>query len=343
MVKITIISPCYNGEKHLIPYIEGLLSQTHSNVEFIFVNDGSTDRTEEIINSYSEKFKAKGWDYIYVKQEIRGGQAKAINQGLKIFTGNYLCCIDSDDIIMPTYLEDMSSFLEKNKDFGIVFPWVEVIEEKTNKHIQYFKRVVPTHIQDTLFDNFILQQNHGENYVFYASFMMRSSVFLEIYPKRTIYEGLSGQNAQLILPVLYNYKCGYLHKILYKAVARKNSDSRLVSRQDFLLKTYSWEDIYCNVIKIIPNMPEYEKAYYFKFVKDYWQNVRGNFSNNVGEIENKEHKNIFANIFSIRNEYKNGIKRKNVTIFGIKIKFKIAQNLARERERERERESNNSE
>ena len=310
MVKISIITPCYNGEKHLVPYIEGLLSQTYSNVEYIFVNDGSTDKTEQIINSYADKFKEKGWTFTYIGQNKRGGQAKAINQGLKIVTGDYLCCIDSDDIIMPSYLEEMLGFLENNKDCGIAFPFAEVVEEISNKHIQFFKRSIPDHVQDSLFDDFILQRNHN---ILYASFMIRSSAFLKVYPDRRIYEGLSGQNAQLILPILYNYKCGYVKKILYKSVARKNSDSRLESSQDFINKTYSWEDIYCHTIKIIPNMPEYEKAYYFAFVKNYWEELRKNRL-----LPPKRNK-----IFSVTNEYKNGIKRKVFIILGLKLKFKV--------------------
>lgn len=100
-------------------------------------------------------------------------------------------------------------------------------------------------------------------------------------PNRQIYEGLSGQNAQLILPILYNYKAGYVNKILYKAVARKNSDSRLTSIQELINKTYTWEDIYCNVIKDIPNMPEHEKMYYFSFVKNYWEKTRNDIKSSA--------------------------------------------------------------
>ena len=281
MAKVSIISPCYNGETHLIPYIKGLLSQTYSDVEVIFVNDGSVDKTETIINSYSEQFKSKGWDFIYLKLEKRGGQAKAINQGLKICTGDYISCIDSDDIILPKYIEKMSKFLDKNEDYGIAFPWAELVEEHTYKPILCHKRDIPGHVQDTLFDEFILQQYDDENYIRYSSFMLRSKCLFEIYPNRQIYEGLSGQNAQLILPILYNYKFGYVKEILYKAIVRNNSDSCLDSQKDFLDKTKSWEDIYCNVLKIIPNMPDYEKAYYFKYVKDYWQDMRKNILKNI--------------------------------------------------------------
>lgn len=99
---------------------------------------------------------------------------------MKNFTGDYLCCIDSDDIIMPTYLEDMSNFLENHKECGIAFPWAEVIEETTQKHLQYFKRSIPAHTQDTLFDDFILQRNHNENYIFLPSFMIRREAFFNV-------------------------------------------------------------------------------------------------------------------------------------------------------------------
>ena len=315
MVKISIITPCLNGEQHLQPYIDGLLSQTFSNVEFIFVNDGSIDRTEEIINSYANEFRNKGWTYTYLKLDKRGGQAKAINQGLKIFTGDYLCCIDSDDVILPTYLEDMSSFLENNPEYGIAFPWAEAVEEHTNKLLKSYKRTVPQHTRDTIFDDFILQRYNDENYIRYTSFMLRTKAFLDIYPNRQIYEGLSGQNAQLILPVVYNYKCGYVEKVLYKAIIRKFSDSCGGSKEYFINKTYSWEDIYCNVIKIIPNMPDYEKAYYFGYIKDYWQKTRDNaLQSKIGKSNQ---------ILSVTNEYHHLTKHKVLTIFGLKFKFKV--------------------
>lgn len=337
MVKVSIISPCYNGEKHLIPYINGLLSQTYSNVEFIFVNDGSTDKTEEIINSYSQKFKEKGWTFNYIRQEKRGGQAKAINQGLKIFSGDYLCCIDSDDVILSTFLDDMVSFMDNNLEYAIAFSWSQVVDEKTNKIINYYKRNVKPHVQDTLFDDFILQKNHNENYIQYTAAIIRSKCLFKIYPNRQIYEGKSGQNAQLILPILYNYKCGYVKKILYKAIARENSDSRLTSTQDFIDKTYSWENIYCNVIRIIPNMPDYEKGYYFKYVKDYWQLQRDKAISPTDTKEIVIQDKFLEKIFSVKNNYSNNKKHKVLTILGIKIKFKVTETLARvERERERE-------
>ena len=57
---VSIITPCYNGEKKAIKFLNSVLEQTYKNIEFIIVNDGSTDKTEEIILSYRDKFISKG-------------------------------------------------------------------------------------------------------------------------------------------------------------------------------------------------------------------------------------------------------------------------------------------
>jgi len=275
MEKVTIITPCYNGKTHLKPYIEGLLSQTYSNVEYIFVDDGSNDKTQEIIFSFEKSFKEKGWSFKYIKQENKG-QAAAINQGLKIMSGEFFCCIDSDDILYPTYIEEMSNLLKQNSDYAICFPWAETYNEKTNKITREFKRRVPPRVQDNLFDNLILENNE----IVFAAWMVRTKYFKEIYKNCQIYEGLSGQNAQVILPLIYNYKFGYVEKTLYRAIERENSDSNGLTSEALINKTYSWEDIYCKTLRSIPNMPDYEKAYYFQAIKNKWHTIRQNLKNN---------------------------------------------------------------
>ena len=57
---VSIITPCYNGEAFLKRYFESILNQTYPNLELIFINDGSTDRTEEIALSYRERLEKRG-------------------------------------------------------------------------------------------------------------------------------------------------------------------------------------------------------------------------------------------------------------------------------------------
>lgn len=97
--KVSIITPCYNGEHKISKFLDSLLNQTYNNIELIVVNDGSLDKTEEVINSYKEKLISKGMDFIYLYQSNQG-QAAAINNALKYFTGKYLMWPDSDDVFM---------------------------------------------------------------------------------------------------------------------------------------------------------------------------------------------------------------------------------------------------
>lgn len=101
---VSIITPCYNGEKFVSRFLDSVLDQSYTNIELIVINDGSTDQTEQILKSYEIKFKEKGIKFIHLFQS-NGGQSSAINKGLEIFSGEYLTWPDSDDILTPDAIE----------------------------------------------------------------------------------------------------------------------------------------------------------------------------------------------------------------------------------------------
>lgn len=263
---ISLITPCYNGETHLLPYINGLLSQTYCNVEYIFVNDGSTDKTEEIILSYQKRFEDKGWTFKYIKKE-NGGSASAINQGLKIFKGDYLLWFDSDDIMFPTFFEELVDFMEKNPDYGIVFPLVEHIDEITGKRLE-IKGIKHNKQFDPL-ENEILWGEGGPMPTFGLA---RSSMFLALNPSRHIYdEQKSGQNAAMLYPLFNKYKVGYIQKILAQYVVRANSDCH--SPVDMDKKRLNWE---LNEIYVVQSLdlPEYKKNFYLNEIQRRYSDAR---------------------------------------------------------------------
>ena len=116
---VSIITPCFNGESCLDRYFKSILDQTYANLELIFVNDGSTDKTEEIALSYKSKLEEKGIQYTYIYQD-NAGQAAALNKGLKIFKGDYLTWPDSDDVMTPDSIEKKVKFLTENKKYRMV-------------------------------------------------------------------------------------------------------------------------------------------------------------------------------------------------------------------------------
>src|SRR5690554_883131 len=112
--KVSIITPCYNGERFVSRYLDTIVNQSYKNIEFIFVNDGSTDQTEAIVMSYKPKLIEAGIEFIYVYQD-NAGQAVALNQGLKLFTGDYLTWPDSDDILSVDSIEKKVKFLKEHQ------------------------------------------------------------------------------------------------------------------------------------------------------------------------------------------------------------------------------------
>lgn len=93
-ILISVIIPVYNSEKYLERCLQSVLRQTHSNIEIILVDDGSTDGSGEICDIFCQKD-----DRIKVVHKKNGGQAQARNRGLDLAQGEYIGFMDNDDII----------------------------------------------------------------------------------------------------------------------------------------------------------------------------------------------------------------------------------------------------
>ncbi len=109
MPEISIIVPVYNVEKYLTKCIESIISQTFKDWELILVNDGSTDASGYICDTYvSKDFRIK---VIHLKN---GGVSKARNTGITIASGKYITFIDSDDWVEAEYLASMIKYADEN-------------------------------------------------------------------------------------------------------------------------------------------------------------------------------------------------------------------------------------
>jgi len=113
MTKISVIIPVYNTEKYLKECLESIINQTLTDIEIICINDGSTDNSLDILNSYANSDKR-----IKVFSQKNQGQGTARNYGMKIATGDYIHFMDSDDILELNTFEDSYRICEeKNLDF----------------------------------------------------------------------------------------------------------------------------------------------------------------------------------------------------------------------------------
>ena len=124
--KVTVLMSVYNGDKYLNEAIDSILGQTFKDFEFLIVNDGSTDKTGEILKSYNDpRIKM-------INNEKNIGLTKSLNKGLKLARGEYIARQDADDISMPGRLEKEIEFLEQNKSVGLVGTDYLIINEKGN-------------------------------------------------------------------------------------------------------------------------------------------------------------------------------------------------------------------
>lgn len=110
---ISVIMPAYNAENYLREAIDSILNQSFQDFEFLIINDGSTDHTEEIIFSYSDN-RIK-----YIKNETNIKLIASLNKGLKLAQGKYIARMDADDISLKGRLEKQVYFMENNLDIGI--------------------------------------------------------------------------------------------------------------------------------------------------------------------------------------------------------------------------------
>ena len=99
---ISVIVPVYKCEKYLESCVTSILIQTYSNLEILLIDDGSPDRCPDICDEFASKDKR-----IKVFHKVNGGASSARNMGLDYATGDYVCFVDSDDILPENSISDL--------------------------------------------------------------------------------------------------------------------------------------------------------------------------------------------------------------------------------------------
>lgn len=216
---VSIITPCLNGEAYLDRYFLSILNQTYSPLELIFVNDGSTDRTEEIAARYRPVFEQRGIQFTYLYQE-NAGQAAALNRGLKVFKGEYLTWPDADDEMTPDCIEKKVAYLQANPGFQMVRSDGIYYNQDTGNR-KGIAKAEDKSCQDIL-EKLLLVQTYG----CCGCYMITRDVLLSCYPELDFFESRAGQNWQLLVPAASRSLCGYIDEHLYIVYEHDDSHSR---------------------------------------------------------------------------------------------------------------------
>jgi glycosyltransferase involved in cell wall biosynthesis len=127
---VSIIIPVYNRDKHLSGCLNSILAQTSNNWEALIIDDGSTDDSLKIINSYCKKdTRLKS----YKRTNEHKGASSCRNIGIENAVGEYIIFLDSDDQLQPFCVQSRLNYLKENKELDfLVFPQI-IYDEKTKQ------------------------------------------------------------------------------------------------------------------------------------------------------------------------------------------------------------------
>lgn len=197
--KFSIIIPCYNIEDFIGECLDSILSQKYSAWECICIDDGSTDGTGAILDSY-----AKNDDRFIVVHQANGGVSAARNRGLELCSGEYVCFVDGDDTVKSDWLGNYNIIFEKyNVDLiriavsnakteqnvnvikdsaGVLswgwkhipmagFPWLYSVKSDLAKKVRFPLRV--EYAEDSLYALCLLRLLHTIAYTNYAGYIYR--------------------------------------------------------------------------------------------------------------------------------------------------------------------------
>ena len=139
MPKVSAIICVYN-QPLVREAIESALRQNYSDFELIVIDDGSTDRTPQILAGYRDR--------AVISRQPNQGVAAARNRGLSLARGEYIAFLDADDIWLPDYLREQAAFLDANPQFGLSFTdgwmvWKKEIPENIQSSPSHYSLYPP--------------------------------------------------------------------------------------------------------------------------------------------------------------------------------------------------------
>ena len=222
---VSLICGGLNVEKFVNRCFTSVLQQTYENVEFIFINDGSTDNTSEIVEKFVREFKNKGYVFKIVNQKNMGFYPQS---GIKISTGKYICTLDADDVLLPESIEKRVSFLEKNPDFVAVRTNGFIVNEN---NLEDTSKLFVTDEGEKKETNIFEDLLYGKTNNWAGSYMIKAYELFKIYPDKIVPMNRYGQNLQILMPVAYRNKTGFIDEPLMKYI--KNESSFTMSANNF--------------------------------------------------------------------------------------------------------------
>ncbi|MHB1653826.1 MAG: glycosyltransferase family 2 protein [Desulfitobacteriaceae bacterium] len=197
MPSVSVVIPTFNHELYVNQAVESVLAQGYPNVQVLVVDDGSRDNTAAILKPYLSRIQ-----YVYKEN---GGTSSALNRGLSLANGQYICWLSADDAFLPGKIARQVALMESDPKLGFSYTSFSVIDGYGRKqhdvHSAYFqdKWDMIKHLMEGCFIN-------GSSVMMRRSALERVGGFDEGLPQAHDYD--------LWFRFLRYYSCGFLDELL---------------------------------------------------------------------------------------------------------------------------------
>ena len=252
---VSVIMPVYNAEKYVGLAIDSILKQTFTDFEFLIFNDGSSDNSKQIIESFKDP-RIKFYDSV-----SNSGYVAHLNRGIELATGKYIARMDADDISLPERFELQVNFLESHPDIGLCGAWILQFEgnDEPDKRVLYKYPADHDEICVTL-----LRHNSFAHPVV----MMRRKILIE-YGLRYDPEYMPSEDARLWVSIKKYTRLHNIQKVLLQY--RKHNNQ--ISTEKRVLRHRNTTRIKIELIERITGpLSEKEKAIYSDIIHKTYSN-----------------------------------------------------------------------
>lgn len=222
---VSVVIPTYNCGDYIEETLKSVLDQDYSRLEIIIVDDGSTDRTRDVVTA----FDSARVTYLY--QSNSGGPSGPRNIGIQRARGRYIAFIDADDIMLPGKLKRAVQLLDREPTLGLVFANFVKFDELNEQHpgtfldsYEYFLSLPKKKIDDS---QYIIKAEAAYDGLLSENYIGTSGV---VVPKEVLQcvgpfdEGLEGaEDYDMWLRITSAYNIGFIDMIGHRYRMRTNS------------------------------------------------------------------------------------------------------------------------
>lgn len=279
-MEISVIIPTYNRADILCRAIDSVLSQTYQDFEIIIVDDGSTDKTKEVLDEYMagmDPSSSRKIKYIYKEN---GGAGSARNAGIDAASGDYIAFLDADDFILKDSLLYRINFLMKNPGVDLVFTdyYIKVNEttvfnEESRAYKADFWNKLKKEIKFSNESGYILKDSFYSNFLYFTPFpictitVMLKKCILSLIGK--FREDISiGEDRDFWMRIVKNHTAGYINKPLscynnFQSSVSKNTVKYCRDRIKVFRELFSDAEIDRRLLKKLIANEYFELGYYY--------------------------------------------------------------------------------